>query len=222
MGTRLQCIITHNFGMHGLPEGKLAALPPELAPHAEQVFQLIDPVFSADQLPGIDDDRKAKVNPLNANFEKKEFQDLWNRINRKAAYTVHFETAELVRKCVATLDRKLNVSPRQFTVQWGEQTETTTAEALQQGEAFQLRLVLSLFRAIFQKPAISRFSETGNFKNRVRFPRFPRLANPGHPTPNRALSAPTAAPKTVKQYIFAGHHHFPLLSNGRFPGSGLN
>src|SRR6185436_19520056 len=48
-------------------EGKLASLPPELAPHAEQVFQLIDSVFRATQLPTIDDERKAKLNPLNAN-----------------------------------------------------------------------------------------------------------------------------------------------------------
>ncbi len=55
------------------------------APHAEQIFQLIDSVFSDAQLPEIDDDRKVKMNPLNANFDKKEFQELWSRINRKAA-----------------------------------------------------------------------------------------------------------------------------------------
>ena len=119
-------------------EGKLAALPPELAPHAEQVFQLIDTVFSASQLPAIDDERKAKVNPLNGNFHKKEFQELWNRINRKAAYTVHFETSELVKKCVTALDKELKVSPLQYTIQRGEQTENTTADALKQGEAFRL------------------------------------------------------------------------------------
>ena len=119
-------------------EGKLAALPPELAPHAEQIFQLIDTVFSAAQLPAIEDERKAKVNPLNANFQKKEFQELWNRINRKAAYTVHFETPELVKKCVTALDKELNVSPLQYTIQRGEQTESATAEALKQGEAFRL------------------------------------------------------------------------------------
>jgi len=119
-------------------EGKLVALPPELAPHAEQIFQLIDTVFSAGQLPDIDDERKAKVNPLNANFHKKEFQDLWNRINRKAAYTVHFETPELVKKCVSALEKELKVSPLQYTIQRGEQTESATAEALKQGEAFRL------------------------------------------------------------------------------------
>ena len=119
-------------------EGKLAALPPELAPHAEQVFQLIDTVFSDSQLPAIEDERKAKVNPLNGNFHKKEFQELWNRINRKAAYTVHFETPELVKKCVTALDKELKVSPLQYTIQRGEQTENATAEALKQGEAFRL------------------------------------------------------------------------------------
>jgi type III restriction enzyme len=120
-------------------EGKLANLPPELAPHAEKVFQLIDTVFSASQLPAIEDERKARVNPLNANFHKKEFQELWNRINRKAAYTVHFETPELVMKCVNALDKELKVSPLQFTIQRGEQTENATAEALKQGEAFKLQ-----------------------------------------------------------------------------------
>lgn len=120
-------------------EEQLAPLPPELAPHAEQVFALIDSVFSDAQLPGIDDDRKAKSNPLSANFEKKEFQELWSRINRKAAYTVYFETPELVRKCVAALDKELNVSPLQYTIQRGEQSDDTTYESLQQGDAFTLR-----------------------------------------------------------------------------------
>jgi type III restriction enzyme len=119
-------------------EGKLANLPPELAPHAEQVFQLIDSVFSAAQLPTIDDERKAKVNPLNANFQKKEFQELWKRINRKAAYTVHFATPELVKKCVTALNKELNVTPLQYTIQRGEQTDSATAETLKQGAAFQI------------------------------------------------------------------------------------
>ncbi|MCH8076417.1 MAG: N-6 DNA methylase [SAR324 cluster bacterium] len=106
----------------------LADLPEDLKPHAEQVFQLIDSVFSDAQLPEIGDDRKAKINPLNSNFQKKEFQDLWSRINRKAAYTVHFETSELVEKCIAELDKELKVSPLQYVIAVGEQTETATHE----------------------------------------------------------------------------------------------
>lgn len=83
------------------------------------VHLLIDSVFSDAQLPDIGDDRKAKINPLNANFEKREFKELWNRINHKVAYTVHFETPELVGQCVAALDEELRVSPLQYTIQRG-------------------------------------------------------------------------------------------------------
>ena len=68
----------------------LAELPPELKPYAAQVYQLIDSVFSASQLPEIGDDRRPKKNPLNANFDKQEFKALWSRINHKAAYSVSF------------------------------------------------------------------------------------------------------------------------------------
>lgn len=41
---------------------------------------------------------QGKKNPLNANFEKNEFQELWSRINRKAIYAVDFETNEFIGK----------------------------------------------------------------------------------------------------------------------------
>ncbi len=119
--------------------GKLAPLPPDLAAYSEQIFKLIDGVYSDADAPGIDDDRKPVSNPRNANFEKKEFQSLWNKINGKAAYNVDFETAELRDKCVAALNQDLKVSPLQYTFQRGEQTESVSYDALRQGDAFKLR-----------------------------------------------------------------------------------
>ena len=119
-------------------EGALAPLPAELAPIASQIFQLIDTVFSDAQLPAIEDERKVKANPLNANFHKKEFQELWSRINRKAAYAVHFETAELLAKSVSVLDRDLKVTPLQYTIQRGEQTDNASYEAMKKGDAFRV------------------------------------------------------------------------------------
>lgn len=116
--------------------GKLADLPEELKPHAEQVFQLIDSVFSDSQLPKVDDGRKPKTNPLNANFEKKEFQELWARINRKAVYRVEFDSAELIRKCVSALDSQLRVTPLQYTVQVGVQNDGLTDGQLRSGDGF--------------------------------------------------------------------------------------
>ncbi len=118
--------------------GTLAELPAELKPHAEQVFQLIDSVFSASQLPDIGDDRRPKKNPLNANFDKQEFKALWSRINRKAAYSVNFDSDELVQKAVKELDASLRVTPLQYTIQYGQQATAVTYDGIKEGRTFEL------------------------------------------------------------------------------------
>ncbi|WGF90086.1 type III restriction-modification system endonuclease [Marinivivus vitaminiproducens] len=118
--------------------GTLAALPDELNAHADQIFQIIDSVFSDAQLPKVEDGRKPKTNPLNENFEKKEFQELWRRINQKAVYRVEFDSEELVRKCVSALDSQLRVTPLQYTVQAGIQGDGLTDEQLKAGDGFAL------------------------------------------------------------------------------------
>ena len=118
--------------------GTLAALPDELKAHADQIFQIIDSVFSDSQLPKVEDGRKPKTNPLNENFERKEFQELWRRINQKAVYRVEFDSEELVRKCVSALDSQLRVTPLQYTVQTGIQGDGLTDEQLKAGDGFAL------------------------------------------------------------------------------------
>jgi len=118
--------------------GTLAALPDDLKLHADQIFQIIDSVFSDAQLPKVDDGRKPKTNPLNDNFEKKEFKELWRRINQKAVYRVEFDSDELARKCVSALDSQLRVTPLQYTVQTGIQGDGLTDEQLKAGDGFSL------------------------------------------------------------------------------------
>ncbi|MCB1636828.1 MAG: restriction endonuclease subunit R, partial [Xanthomonadales bacterium] len=120
-------------------EGTLAALPEELKPHAEAVFALIDSVYSDAQLPKPADDRRTPDDRLNANFGKREFQALWQRINRKAAYTVHFDSAQLISRCIATLNRELKVQPMQYRIVEGEQRAQLDAEQLKRGGGFEVR-----------------------------------------------------------------------------------
>lgn len=125
-------------------DGALAELPTDLKPYEAQVVALIDSVFSAAQLPDIGDGRKPKRNPLNANFDKQEFKALWNRINRKAAYSVHFDSDELVKKAVDTLNNPaanvgLRVAPLQYVIVSGEQEGTVEREQLESGESFRVR-----------------------------------------------------------------------------------
>jgi type III restriction enzyme len=122
--------------------GTLAPLPPELAPHADQIFGLIDSVFSESQLPDVGDDRKPKTNPLNVNFEKKEFKALWSRINQKAVYRVEFDSSELIRNSIRALDIELRVTPLQYTIQAGVQGDQITDGQLRSGDGFTLTTTL--------------------------------------------------------------------------------
>ncbi|MGA2889454.1 MAG: hypothetical protein ABSE51_15510 [Terracidiphilus sp.] len=84
--------------------GTIAPLPPELAAYSAQILQLIDSVFSDSQLPLPEDDRKSQRNKLNANFQKKEFQSLWNRFIRDHCRNRKMTT---IRKyCCMTLSLK--------------------------------------------------------------------------------------------------------------------
>lgn len=116
--------------------GTLAALPEELAIHADQIFILINSVFSEAQLPQVGDDRKPKTNPLNTNFQKKEFQELWSRINKRAVYRVEFDSAELIANCITALNRELRVSPLQYTIESGIQGDKLTDTQLKNSEGF--------------------------------------------------------------------------------------
>ena len=101
-------------------------------------YKLIDSIFRDSQIPLPQDDRKTKRNNLNSNFQKEEFKALWNRIHRKAVYSVQFESEELIRNCIAALDAELRVAPLQYVVQRGEQLTDATYDTLQAGEAFRL------------------------------------------------------------------------------------
>ena len=94
-------------------------------------------------LPAPEDGRKAKVIPLNANFEKHEFTELWNRINHKAIYQVDFDSAELISKCVAALDAGLKVSALQYVVQVGRQKDEVEAEDVAAGASFEVTAIVT-------------------------------------------------------------------------------
>ena len=118
--------------------GALTTMPDELAPYTPEIIKLIDSLCSDAASLKIGDGRKPKTNPLNDNFDKKEFQELWNRINKKAVYRVEFDSDELVGKCIRALDSELRVTPLQYRVHAGEQKSSITDEQLRTGKSFKV------------------------------------------------------------------------------------
>ncbi|PWQ97871.1 type III restriction-modification system endonuclease [Leucothrix pacifica] len=118
---------------------KLAELPEPLQPYAQQVFELIDTVYSDKTLPLPEDSRKNKTNPLNDNFDKKEFQELWARINHKAIYNVDFDSNELIKKAIPALDMKLVVDRLHYNVVRGEQVDNVSYDKMKSGQGFKIK-----------------------------------------------------------------------------------
>ncbi|MGI6449089.1 MAG: type III restriction-modification system endonuclease [Desulfitobacteriia bacterium] len=119
--------------------GRLAELPAELNALAEGIHTLVQGIFDESVLAKmIDNGNKPKVreNPLNDNFFKQEFKELWRHINHKYAYTVDFDSAELIKKAIDAINTKLTVMKLQYTLTTGTQSIDMDQYVLERGEAF--------------------------------------------------------------------------------------
>lgn len=120
-------------------KGVLAALPEELKPMAEGIHTLIQGVFDESALDKmIENGNKTKIqeNDLNDNFYKKEFQTLWNYINHKYAYTVEFDSEELINKSITHINENLFVSELQYTTMQASQKDYLNADMVAEQESF--------------------------------------------------------------------------------------
>ena len=118
-------------------KGELAPLPEELFPLTEIVHKMVRSTYENVEIE-IDNGNKPKVqtNSLNENFNKKEFQALWNLINHKYAYTVDFDTNELIKNSIAAIDKELYVTQLTYTVSTGEQKATIDANQVNNNMSF--------------------------------------------------------------------------------------
>lgn len=117
----------------------LAPVPNSLKPIEEGVHTLVQAIYDASVLQKMfADANKPKVleNPLNGRFEKAEFQKLWNAINHKYAYTVDFNSDELISKAITRIDSELYVSQLQYAVSHAAQRDTLDADMVRSGDSF--------------------------------------------------------------------------------------
>ena len=118
----------------------LASLPEDLSPMGEGIHDLIQAIYDDSVLEKmIEDGNKPKVreNPLNDNFYKKEFQELWNEINHRYAYRVEFDSKELIKKAIAHINEELEVSRLQYTVASASQKDILNADMIKEGSSFE-------------------------------------------------------------------------------------
>lgn len=93
--------------------GAFAELPKELATLSDGIHKLVQGVFDEKVFAEIiapANKPKITENELNENFAKKEFQTLWKYINHKYAYTVSFDSEELIEKAIQAIDEQMYVT----------------------------------------------------------------------------------------------------------------
>ena len=116
---------------------KLEPLADELQPMSNSVMRLVQSIYDPSVLKDMIDDGSKTTTPdnkLNANFMKKEFQELWRRINHKYAYTVSFNSEELIEKAVAAINKELEVTQLSYVVTRGEQKDKTSLDDMKHGD----------------------------------------------------------------------------------------
>lgn len=83
-----------------------------------------------------EDGRKPKLAKFQKdNFAKKEFQELWKRINRRTYYQVNFDTSDLVKKSVKAVDDLLKFTEIRIVVEGGSMENIRDKESLEAGVA---------------------------------------------------------------------------------------
>ena len=109
----------------------------EVADSAASVIEIVDSIYDARSM----QPENARSNNVELQVDEDklampEFKALWSRINSKSVYVVDFDTDELIRKAIASLDAKLRVSKIYFRVESGAMDTIKSKEELVSGASF--------------------------------------------------------------------------------------
>ena len=110
--------------------GTVAPLPQKLQSIAEGVTRLINSIFDPKALDDMVVEEKVTTpdNKLNENFNKAEFQALWNEINHQYVYQVSYDSNELIDKAILYINKDLEVKQLRYVMVEGTQDESQVTE----------------------------------------------------------------------------------------------
>lgn len=109
----------------------------EVADSAVSVIEIIDSIYdSRNMQPENARSNNVELEVDESKLAMPEFKALWEKINSKSVYVVDFDTEELIKKAIDSLDRKLRVSKVYFKVETGAMDQINSKEELVSGESF--------------------------------------------------------------------------------------
>lgn len=134
-------------------ENKTVKIPKELKGFEEDIIKLVGKVYHTDNFKSSEneiDENVPKELKINKNFNKQEFQDLWNKIKIKTSYIVEFDDKELIKKSIKSIDDNLVIKKINIVVTEGEQKNQMQKDDIDSGTSLKKGLVTrSKAEAIF-------------------------------------------------------------------------
>lgn len=109
----------------------------EVADSAASVLEIVDSIYDGRSM----QPENARSNNVELQVDEDklampEFKALWSQINAKSVYVVDFDTDELIKKAIASLDSKLRVSKIYFRVETGAMDSIKSKDDLLSGTSF--------------------------------------------------------------------------------------
>jgi len=99
-------------------------IPEHLEPFRDSVSKLLKSIYTGEPFKP-EDERQTIILNTNDNFKKKEFQELWNKINLKTIYEVRFDSAKLIQDSKVRINAQLHINDRVYEVKTGELEDGT-------------------------------------------------------------------------------------------------
>ena len=103
--------------------------------YKEDIVKRLDSIFNPDSVKPEDARKVREAKFDQQKFARKEFQDLWRKINQQTYYTVDFKTEDLIRRAIVELDAHLQVSEIKIQVVTGTMKEIKSRQQLLEGGA---------------------------------------------------------------------------------------
>lgn len=109
----------------------------EVADSRDSVINILDSVYDSRAMqPENARDKNVELQVDPDKLAMPEFKALWKRISPKSVYVVDFDTDELVKKAIASLNQNLHVPKIFFKVETGAMDEIKSRDSLLVGSAF--------------------------------------------------------------------------------------
>ena len=109
----------------------------EVADSTAAVIEIIDSIYdSRSMMPENARSNNVELTVDEDKLAMPEFKALWSKINSKSVYVVDFDTDELVKKAIVSLDSKLRVPKIYFKVETGTMEQIKSKEELASGASF--------------------------------------------------------------------------------------